>query len=258
VLTEDEGDVVFHAGCRICFDEKLWGIGRKAVTLMQNAGLDVGIMGEDEMCCGCKAYDIGYRGEFVKFAESNLDAWRNAKVKTVVTACSDGYHAFKHLYPDVGSQIEVLHMVELMERLIKEGRITFSNNIPLKVTYHDPCHLGRREDEYVPGKAIMGLYEEPRNVLRQIPGLELVEMYRIKEYAWCCGAGGGVREAYPDFSQWTALQRIEEAMTTGAEAIVSACPWCEGNFRDAIQEKKVNMTVYNIVELIHEAMLGGE
>ena len=115
----------------------------------------------------------------------------------------------------------------------------------MKVTYHDPCHLGRRDNVYVPGKAIMGMYETPRNILKSIPGLRLVEMYRIKEYAWCCGAGGGVREAYPDFSEWTAIERIEEAKSTGADAIVSACPWCERNFLDAIgMEPQAEMVAY--------------
>jgi Fe-S oxidoreductase len=84
--------------------------------------------------------------------------------------------------------------------------------------------------------------------------MELIEMYRIKEYAWCCGAGGGVREAYPDFCLWTAMERIEEAKITGAEAIVSACPWCERNFIDAINENSEKIKVYDIVELVQEAM----
>ena len=100
----------------------------------------------------------------------------------------------------------------------------------------------------------MGVYEPPREILRRIPGLELVEMYRIKEYAWCCGAGGGVVDAYPDFSIWTAKERIEEAKCTGAEAIVSACPWCERNFIDAINAKDEKMKVYDIVELVQLAM----
>ena len=111
---------------------------------------------------------------------------------------------------------------------------------------------------YVP-KMIMnrgarGVYEPPREILRSIPGLELVEMERIREYAWCCGAGGGAREAYPDFSKWTATERIEEAKSTGAEAIVSACGWCERNFIDAITENGEKMKVYDIVELVQQAI----
>jgi len=144
--------------------------------------------------------------------------------------------------------------VEFIDRLIKEGRIKFSKVLPMTVTYHDPCHMGRRADVYVPGKAIMGLYDPPRDILKSIPGVELVEMYRIKEYAWCCGAGGGVKEGYPDFSDWTARERVEEAKATGAEAIVTACPWCEGNFMDAINGKGEKIKVYDVVELVRRAI----
>jgi len=255
-LTTENAEVVFHAGCRTCFDEELWKVARGAVTILKNAGVDVGIMGKDETCCGGRAYDMGYQGEFTKYAENNIEAWTNAGVKTVVTACSDGYYAFKRLYPDLGSKSEVLHVVEFIERLIKEGRIKFTKTIPMVVTYHDPCHLGRRDNDrvYSPGKAIMGVYETPREILRSIPGIELVEMYRIKEYAWCCGAGGGVKEAYPDFSLWTATERIEEAKATGAQAIVTACPWCERNFIDAINGTGEEMKVYDVIELVQQAV----
>jgi len=253
-LTKESAEVVFHAGCNLSFDEDLWKVARTAVTLIKNAGVDVGIMGKDETCCGGKAYDMGYRGEFTKYAENNMEAWKNAGVKTVVTACSDGYYTFKRLYPELGSNFEVLHMVEFIDRLIKEGKIKFTRTVPMTVTYHDPCHLGRRDNVYVPGKAIMGVYEPPRDILKAIPGIELVEMYRIKEYAWCCGAGGGVREAYPEFSMWTAVERIEEAKAVGAEAIVTACPWCERNFIDAINENGEKMKVCDIVELVQQAI----
>ena len=158
--------------------------------------------------------------------------------------------------PRLGAKFEVLHTVEFFDRLIKQGKIKLTKAVPMTVTYHDPCHLGRQGEPYVPWKGkekkifnqivvyeprkpsyngAWGVYEPPRDVLKSIPGLELVEMERIKEYAWCCGAGGGVKEAYPEFSAWTATERIEEAKSTGAEAIVSACPWCERNFIDAIK-----------------------
>ncbi|MFC2032015.1 (Fe-S)-binding protein [Chloroflexota bacterium] len=253
-LTVEKAEIVLHAGCNLSFDEELWNVPRTMVTLLNNAGIDVGIMGKDETCCGSRLYDMGYRGEFTKYAENNIDAWKNAGVKSVVTACSDCYWAMKHLYPDAVSNFEVLHIVELIDRLVKSGRLTFTKNLPMKVTYHDPCHLGRRSNIYVPGQAIMGVYEPPRDIIRSIPGIDLVEMYRIKEYAWCCGAGGGVKEAYPDFSSWIARERIEEAKAVGAEAIVTACPWCERNFTDAINESGNRIEVYDIVELVQQAI----
>jgi Fe-S oxidoreductase len=253
-LTTEKAEVAFHAGCELSFDEEQWGVARTAVNLLLKAGVDVGIMGKDENCCGSRVYDIGYRGEFTKYAENNIEGWKNAGVKTVVTACSDCYWGIKRLYPELGADFEVLHMTEYLDRLIKEGRIKFTKSISMTVTYHDPCHLGRRSNVYYPGKAVMGVYEPPRDILRSIPGIELVDMCRIKEYAFCCGAGGGVKEAYPDFSQWTANERITEAKETGAEAIVSACGWCERNFRDAIKESGSSLKVYDVIELVQQAV----
>jgi Fe-S oxidoreductase len=276
-LTKEKAEVVFHTGCRFDFDEEQWKVARTAVTLLKNAGVDIGIMGKDETCCGGRAYDMGYQGEFTKYAQNNIEAWTAAGVKTVVTSCSDCYHAFKRLYPEwVNSKFEVIHTVEFINRLIKEGKIKFTKTIPLRVTYHDPCHLGRRGEAYIPWKGIekkirgqivvheprkpsryigaAGVYDAPREVLRSIPGLELVEMERIREYSWCCGAGGGVKEAYPDFSSWTANERIEEAKATGADALVTACGWCERNFLDAIKGTGEKMKVYDIIELVQQAI----
>jgi len=253
-LTKEKAEVVFHAGCHLSFDEQQWPIARTALSIIQNAGIDVGIMGQAESCCGGKAYEMGYQGEFTKFAESNMEAWKNAGVKTIITSCSDGYYAFKRLYPEAGSTFEVLHMVEFIDRLIKEGQIKFTKSVPMTVTYHDPCHLGRRDHVYVPGEPIMGIYDAPRDIIRSIPGIELVEMFRIKEYAWCCGAGGGAKEAYPDFNDFTARERLEEAKSTGAEALVTACPWCERNFIDAADATNTKLNVLDIVELVAQAI----
>jgi Fe-S oxidoreductase len=274
-LTKEKAEVAFHAGCRLSYDEELSKVAKAAVTLFKNAGVDIGIMGKEENCCGGRAYEIGYKGEFSKYATNNIEAWTNAGVKTVVTSCSDGYWAFKRLYPEVGCKIEVLHTVELIERLIKEGRLKFTKTIPKLVTYHDPCHLGRQGEPYIPWKGVEkriygqmlvhepkkprfnganGIYDSPRTIINSIPGLELVEMERIRENAWCCGAGGGVIDTYPELCSWTVTERIEEARATGAEAIVTACPWCERNFIDAIEKSDIKMKVYDIMDVVQQAI----
>lgn len=254
-LTKETAAVVFHCGCEMSFDEELWKVARGAVTLLKEAGVDVGIMGKDETCCGCKMFEMGYRGEFLKYAENNIDAWRSAGVKTIVVACADGYYAMKRLYPEIGSKFEVYHIVQYIHKLIKGDKLNLEKLVNMKVTWHDPCHMGRRNNDriYVPGKAITGLYEEPRDILKAVPGLEFVEMFRIKEYAWCCGTGGGVRESYPDFSNWTAKERIKEAKAVSAEAIVTSCPWCERALLDAIEEMGEDIKIYDIVELVQMA-----
>jgi len=274
-LASEKAEVVFHAGCRYSFDGDLGDVARAAVRILKSAGVDVGLLGAAETCCGGRARDLGYVPEFKARSGSLLKAWQRAGVKTVVTPCSDCYFAFKRLYPPEGSGVKAVHMVEFVDELIREGKLKFTRKVPMKVTYHDPCHLGRQGETYVPwngkekkifGQAVVydpprpryngafGIYEPPRNVLRAIPGIELVEMERNREGAWCCGAGGGAREAYPDFSNWTARERLEEAAATGAEAIVTACPWCERNFLDASGKGGAKLKVLDVIQLVEQAL----
>jgi len=248
---------------------------RTAVMMLRKAGVDIGIMGKNESCCGGRAYQWGYRKELKASARRNARAWIKAGVKTVVTPCAECYYTFKRLYPEIGLTLEVVHVAEYIDRLIKKGKIKLTKSVPLTVTYHDPCHLGRLGEPYVPWQGTRkkiygqipvwkpsrprytgawGVYDAPRNVLKSIPGLALVEMERIREYAWCCGAGGGVLEAYPDFAAWTAAERLAEAKATGAEAIVSACPWCERNFADTAKSQDEKVQVYDIIDLVQMAL----
>jgi Fe-S oxidoreductase len=274
-VTQDKAEVLFWAGCRFSYDEELRKVPRAAVTLLKKAGVDIGILGKNESCCGGRTYQMGYRGEFVKFAENNIELWKTSGVKTVVTSCSDCYYTFKRLYPQLGSKVEVLHTIEYIDRLIKQGKLKPHKKVPIKVTYHDPCHLGRQGEPYVawngkekkilnqvvaydPPKprynGAFGIYEPPRDVLKSIPGLQLVEMERIREYSWCCGAGGGCIDAYPEFSSWTAGERITEARETGAEALVTACAWCERNFMDSTKATGQKMKVLDIIELVQQSL----
>ena len=256
-LTQESAEVVFHTGCRFSFDEDLWKVPRTALKLLQKAGVDVGIFGKEETCCGGRAEELGYAGEFTKYGENNLEAWKNAGVKAIVTCCSDCYYTFKRRYAELGFDLPVYHIVEYLQKLVADGQLKLTRPVNLTLTYHDPCHLGRRlaqaPGHYVPGAPIMGLYEEPRELIRSVPGVTLVEMFRIKEYAWCCGSGGAVADAYPEFSQHTAAERIKEAGETGASAIVTACGWCESSFREAVSAADAGLEIIDIVELIDRA-----
>lgn len=274
-LTKESGQFVFHAGCNLSYSGVATNTAAIALKLLVDAGLDVGIMGASESCCGSRIYDIGYRSEFTNIAKRSIEAWSRARVNTVVTPCSHCYFAFKRLYPKLGANVKVVHVVELVDSLIKQGKIKLTKNIPLSVTYHDPCHLGRLGEPYVPWNGVEkkifgrikvheppkpryiganGVYEPPRDILKAIPGLKLIEMERVKESAWCCGAGGGVKEAYPDFALWTAGKRLEEAKDTGAGALVSACPWCEDNLLDAVKSGGQKTKVYDVIELVRQAI----
>jgi len=255
-LTKEPADIMFHAGCMFSFEEKLRPIVRGAVNLLNKAGVKVGIMGAAETCCAGKAYELGYDSELRKFAESNIQAWQlgdRVREKTIVTPCSDCYWTYKRLYAEHGLNYRVMHLVEYLAQLLDTGRLKLTKEVPVTVTYHDPCHLGRRLPVYVPGEPIMGVYDTPRRILQQIPGVKLVEMERIKENAWCCGAGGGVKRDYPDFNDFTARERLEEARATGAQALVTACGWCEDNFISNVTEAD-NLKVYDILQLVERAV----
>ncbi|HUU64213.1 MAG TPA: (Fe-S)-binding protein [Dehalococcoidia bacterium] len=272
-----QAEVIYHAGCLYCYDPDLSSIARDAVTLLKQTGIDLGIMGSNETCCGSMAFQLGFQGEFIKFAESNIDDWNAAGAKRVVTSCACGFGIMKAVYPLLGKEMkfEVLHITQILDELIKEGKLQLSKSIPARVTYHDPCNLGRNSEQYVPWRGVEkkvlgqfilrepekvvhrgweGVYEPPRDIIRRVPGIELVEMERIREYSWCCGAGSGVKLSMDDFALWTASERIKEAKSVAAEAIVTACPWCERNFKDAIAQSGDHLMVYDIVELVKQAL----
>jgi Fe-S oxidoreductase len=246
---KEKADVVYHAGCLLSFDPELWEVPRSAIKLLKAAGADAGIMGAEESCCGGRAYEIGYEGEFTKYAEHFIETFNSLGAGKVVTSCSDGYSAFKNLYPRVNIRMkfDVQHLTEYLDELIKDKKLKFTKKVPLKVTYHDPCHLGRHLGDG-------GVYDAPRRVLQSLPGIELVEMERKRENAWCCGAGAGVSQADPELALWTANERLKEAKATGAAALVTACPWCERNFKDAVKEYGENIEIYDIAEIAAKAL----
>ncbi len=267
VKVADKADVLFFVGCRPAFVDT--EIAAATARILNAAKTDFMIM-KDEPCCGHFLFTTGQVEKARKLAEDNLKIIRDTGAKTVVFACADGYKATKVDYPkllgfttsDLG--FEIKHIAELADQWVKEGRLKLTNRITMKLTYHDPCNLGRLSEPWIPWEGIRedwgvfnpprtvrrgihGVYEPPRNILKAIPGIELVEMVRHHENSWCCGNEGGVKEAFPDVSLWTAGERLREAASTGAEALVSACPACKENFKDAA---KNGMKVYDITELI--------
>ena len=275
--TVDKASVLFHAGCLYSFNPGLRSAVQAAAKVLAKGGLDFAL-DSDEGCCGGKAYDMGYRDDFEAAAKANLAKWAAAGVKTIVTPCATCFWTFNRLYPTVdpaAHDIEVLHTTQVADRLIKEGKLKLTKPVPMKVTYHDPCHLGRQGEDYVPwdgketkiyGQAVVydpprpryngafGVYEPPRDVLKAIPGLELVEMERTKEAAWCCGGGGAVPQAYPDFADFTAAKRLDEAQTTGAEAIATACSSCNRILGSAKASDGTTMKAIDVLELVEQAL----
>jgi len=218
------------------------------VSLLLRAGVEVAVDKQGELCCGGRAYEMGYRDAALAQAKLKAARLQESGVQELVTGCAHCYQCFKVLYPKLGVEhgLRVFHTSEYLAAQVAEGRLVPQRPVDLSVTYHDPCHLGRLSEPWIAWSGVQrmrhmrvydpprflrrgtyGVYDPPRRLLESLPGLRLVEMDRIKEYAWCCGAGGGVRESNPAFASWTARERMAEAVATGAEAVVTACPHCE-------------------------------
>ena len=271
IKTARQADILYFVGCRAAFDDT--EIARSTARILSAAKADFMVM-EDEPCCGHFLFITGQIEKARKLAEENLKLLRDSGAKTVVFSCAHGYKTVKVDYPkllglstsDLG--FEVKHITELVDPWVKEGRLKLDKRVDMKLTYHDPCNLGRLSEPWIHWegtreewgvfnpprlvrRGVHGVYQPPRDILRAIPGIELVEMVRHHENAWCCGSEGGVKEAFPDVALWTAGERLREAASTGAEAIVSCCPACKENFIDAARN---GMKVYDITELIAMAI----
>ena len=244
--------VIYHAGCLASYDKAAGKVAAAAVSLLGKAKIDVGIAKDGELCCGGRAYEMGYRDEALKQAELNVARFKESGATDLVTGCAHCYQYYKVLYPKLGLDpgVKVWHITEYLAQLVEKGELKPTKPVNMTVTYHDPCHLGRLSEPWIAWEGVQrerhmrvydpprtlrrgthGVYEPPRDVLKSIPGLKLVEMERIREYAWCCGAGGGVRETNPEFAQFTAAERMKEAEASGAEALVTACPHCISNLQ---------------------------
>lgn len=218
------------------------------IKILDQTDISYGTLGNEESCCGYIAYLVGDKG-FNEIAEKNIETFLKLKLKRIVTTCAGCYKTFKELYPKINNlDIEVLHAIEYLNNLIKEGKIKFKNEILMKIAYHDPCDLGRH----------LNIFEPPRDLIKNIPGVTLIEFKNNRLLSKCCGGGGGVKAFDTELSSEIAYQRILEALEIGADAVVSACPACKSNLQIASsklrREKKGRIKVMDITELISEAM----
>ncbi len=234
--------LIYFVGCTTSYREKSVAIA--TAEILNSLQIDFRIF-KDEQCCGSPVYMTGQTEKAKKIAETNVDFFKNEGIEKIITSCAGCYRTLKETYPKkfgLDHGIEILHLPEFIQEKLKNNEIKFNNNLNMKTTYHDPCHIGRH----------MGIYEPPREVLNSIPGIELIEMPRNKQNAWCCGSGGGVRSAFKDLSSFAANERIEEAKETTAEAIVSCCPFCLNQFKTNIKNDEIK--TFDLSELINKAI----
>ncbi|MEM0359092.1 MAG: heterodisulfide reductase-related iron-sulfur binding cluster [Candidatus Hadarchaeales archaeon] len=250
-----KAETIYFVGCTASYRQQM--IARSTVEIFKKLGIEFGLLGEDEWCCGSPLLRTGQRKLAEEVAKHNMDVLKDAGAKRVITSCGGCYKTLKLDYPKMfGLQpdFEILTTAEFLDLLLREGKLRFSNPINLHVTYHDPCHSGRHVSIYLSELEKEKVFEPPRNVLKSLPGIKFTEMLRNRELSWCCGAGGGVKSAYPEWAIWTATERLKEAQETGAQAIVSTCPFCRRNLSDAVEASNIPLQVYDLTELVAKAL----
>lgn len=242
---ENKVDVLYFVGCASSYDAQGQKIAKNLSKILKHAGVHFGIL-EKETCSGSEARRMGETGLFQFLLEANIEMFEEAGVKHIVTGDPHSFYSFTHEYPKIGNELKVQHYTQFLNELIDKGELKFSTNVEKKVTYHDPCYLGRRSE----------VFEEPRKLIQRIPGVTLVEMEKSKADSDCCGMGGGRMWMEPAkglvSSQAIAERRVKQALDTGAEILLTACPFCNITLNDAVKsmEKEGSIKVMDITEFI--------
>jgi len=240
-------EFLLYIGCLASYDENAQSMARSFVKILDASGISYGILGEEEECCGSEVRMLGETGLFELLADKNSRKFKELRVDKVVALCPHGYNALKNYYPSFGSDFKVYHYTELLSDLITRGKVKLLPK-EMKITYHDPCFLGRYNQ----------IYEEPRSILNSIPGATTVEMKRNKEDAFCCGGGSGnfVIDLLAGGEESPSRVRVKEAYATGADTLAVACPGCLTMLADAVKAEGLqdNLSVKDISQIVVECL----
>ncbi len=248
VQPRGEAEVLLYLGCVPSYQDVR--IVPSVMKTLDRVGVTFETLGEWEHCCGYLAYLVGAMDTFHHCVQANLERFEDAGTQTLVTTCAGCFKTFRDLYPKHTDQPvpRVLHLVEYMDELIQEGKVTFQGSFPKKVVYHDPCDLGRH----------MEVYEPPRRLLQAVPDLELLEFSFNRQMARCCGGGGGLKAYDFSLSDEIAFKRVQQARDIGAEVIVSACPSCKRTLQAAAgrlkRQEGVRIQVMDLSEVLAKAV----
>lgn len=247
VETFAEGmDILYFPGCYPSYDPRLKKVAVATATILKKAGVEFGILGPQENCCGESIRKTGDEEVFKRLARENIKAFIDNGVKKILVSSPHCYHTFKNEYPDFMVNFEVIHMSQLLFELIREGRLELKGEYAKHVTYHDPCYLGRHN----------GIYDEPREALKNVPGLQLREMPDCRVDSLCCGGGGGRVWMETQKGERFSDLRIEQAVGVEAEILATCCPYCITMFEDSrvtmgMDEK---IEIKDITEIIAEVI----
>jgi len=237
---KNRADVVYFTGCVASYFPLAQKIPMALAEILDVSGIDFTLLGEEEWCCGFPFLGAGLRDMFQAFAEHNLAAVREKGATRVVFACPSCYQMWREHYPH---EFEMIHASQYLMELVK-GKYVPLKELPLTVTYHDPCDLGR-------GSRV---FDEPRNLIRSIPGVRLVELPRNREDCRCCGGGGNLEMIDAKLSADIARQKIEEVLATGAQAVVTSCQQCVRTMTTYVRRNKIRIEVMDITQLVHRAL----
>jgi heterodisulfide reductase subunit D len=244
LLAQKATDILYFVGCTAGYTHP--APVQAALRVLEAAGVSVNLLGHREPCCGLLLFSVGDRKNATEIARRNVETLQTVGVREVIISDAGCYRAFKKVYPeDLGVSVpfQVYHITEYLERLISEDRVAFKKGLEKKITYHDPCNLGIQA----------GVYEAPRNLLAQVPGLKLVEMKKARDKTRSVGVGGGFEFVFPEMARQLALKRIEEAKAIGADTLVSACPTVEAHLSTMVSEG-AGFSVKDITEILVEAI----
>ena len=248
IKTFTEGmEVLYFPGCYLSYDPRLKKVAAATVKILNKAGVDFGILGTKENCCGESIRKTGNEEVFKRLARENIKTWIEHGVKKILVSSPHCYETFKNEYPEEFKvNFEVVHISQYLFELINEGRLQINKEYGKKITYHDPCYLGRHN----------GIFDEPRGVLQKIPGLELNEMPESREDSLCCGMGGGRIWIETQKSDRFSNLRLDQALEVGAEELVTACPYCITNFEDSrlVLNYDDAIQIKDITEILQEVI----
>ena len=240
-------EVLYFVGCYLSYDPRMRKVAIATTRILKQAGVDFGILGSQESCCGESIRKAGNEKVFRRLAKENIKAFIDAGVKRILVSSPHCYHTFANEYPEFMVSFEIVHISEFLTELVEDGRLKLSGELAKKVTYHDPCYLGRHN----------GIYDPPRDLLKGLSGLELEEMADHHEGSLCCGGGGGrIWMDTPKGERFADL-RLAQAKAVGAEVLVTACPYCISNFEEArlsLPDDDV-LEIKDLTEVIAESML---
>jgi Fe-S oxidoreductase len=245
-LAEDRDiELLFWVGCTEALEERSTKVSQAVAKLLKLAGVNFGILGAEESCCGEPARRLGNEYLFQMQAGKNIELFKGYNVKMIVTACPHCYNTIKNEYPQFGGKFEVFHHTDFIAQLLKQGKLRIRKGIGGVATYHDPCYLGRYND----------IYQPPRQIIRSIPDMRMVEMERNRERGFCCGGGGGHMWLEERTGRRINELRTEQAIETKAQIVITACPFCLQMFDDGIKAKAAEewLKVMDIAELVAQS-----